>query len=450
MYNSKSIGPALPTLFRTLLLGIALGPAAALQASAYQLVDLGVDVSPTDINDNGTVVGWRPVASGRVAIRIVRGGLVEDLDGATMATAVNDDGIITGNTLTGAFIHDGTLRDIGDGHTGGDINAFGVIAGSEAGTNPYRASPLPVNPAVYDTNAHGRNWQVLDVANVYPRGTRQGVYADLYTLFGINDAGYAVGRKSRYGLAGSAAFMVTPSLSAVTFLPIPSGGTAVAINNANKVVGTSGERYAHAYLYELDSGAYTDLGTLGGGLRSSGADINDADQVVGSAWLSTVETSLYDPSLYHAFVWDAANGMVDLNDLAAAPGWLLTAATAINARGEIVGTAIKDGQLHGFLLSVDAPPPPADNQPPVALVGADLTSGRAPLTVNFSATGSADPDGDPLSYRWDFGDGSVDSGETVTHTYVDAGTYQAVLTVSDGLLSDSAALEIRVRKARSR
>ncbi|MCB1917045.1 MAG: PKD domain-containing protein [Rhodocyclaceae bacterium] len=445
MHLSTPPAASLRTL-RHLLLALALGPVVAFAASAYQLIDLGVDVSPSDINDNGTVVGWRPGAGGRIAIRIPRGGNVEDLDGASIATAVNDDEIITGNTLTGAFLYDGSLRDLGDGHSGGDINAFGVVAGSAVGTNPYRASPLPVNPARYDPAAHGRNWQVLDVAKVYPRGTRQGVYADLYYLLGINDAGYAVGRKRRYGLAGSAAILTTPSLDGVTFLPIPSGGAAVAINNANKVVGTNGERYAHAYLYAVDSGTYTDLGTLDGGLRSSSADINDADQVVGSAWLSTVETSLYDPTLYHAFVWDAASGMVDLNDLAAAPGWLLTAATAINARGEIVGTAIKDGQLHGFLLSNDAPPPPADNRAPVASATADVTSGRAPLTVNFSAGATTDPDGDPLTYGWDFGDGSTASGPSAAHTYVDAGTFQAVLTVSDGLLSDTAALEIRVRK----
>ena len=78
MYNSNSIGPALQTLCRTLLLGLTLGPAAALHAWAYQFVDLGVDVSPTDINDNSTVVGWRPVASGRVAIRTsLRSGLFQ-------------------------------------------------------------------------------------------------------------------------------------------------------------------------------------------------------------------------------------------------------------------------------------------------------------------------------------------------------------------------------------
>ncbi len=45
-------------------------------------------------------------------------------------------------------------------------------------------------------------------------------------------------------------------------------------------------------------------------------------------------------------------------------------------------------------------------------VAADVTAGRAPLTVKFSSAGTADPDGDPIAYAWDFeSDGKVDSTE---------------------------------------
>jgi probable HAF family extracellular repeat protein len=70
----------------------------------------------------------------------------------------------------------------------------------------------------------------------------------------------------------------------VTYLPIPNGGYAAAINNMNRVAGTSGSNassgeYAHAFLYDYNAGTLLDLGTLYGGLTSSAADINEFDQV---------------------------------------------------------------------------------------------------------------------------------------------------------------------------
>ena len=58
----------------------------------------------------------------------------------------------------------------------------------------------------------------------------------------------------------------------------------------------------------------------------------------------------------------------------------------------------------------------AANQPPTAVAAATPASGRAPLIVAFSSAGSADPEGRPLTYRWDFGDGGdLDAGQPVPH-----------------------------------
>lgn len=52
--------------------------------------------------------------------------------------------------------------------------------------------------------------------------------------------------------------------------------------------------------------------------------------------------------------------------------------------------------------------------------------------IAFSIAGVNDPEGDPLTYTWDFGDGSTGSGATVTHKYATAGTFSATVTVGDG------------------
>lgn len=75
------------------------------------------------------------------------------------------------------------------------------------------------------------------------------------------------------------------------------------------------------------------------------------------------------------------------------------------------------------------------NRVPNAILSADPTSGAVPLEVAFDGSGSRDPDGDPLTYFWEFGDGSTPIETTVSrerHTYTTAGTFTAKLTVKDG------------------
>ena len=86
-----------------------------------------------------------------------------------------------------------------------------------------------------------------------------------------------------------------------------------------------------------------------------------------------------------------------------------------------------------------------DQEAPQAQLTASADSGSAPFSVTFDASDSTDADGSIATYAWDFGDGETGSAVSATHTYTDAGTYTAKVTVTDDDgLSDSASLDINV------
>jgi PKD repeat protein len=59
------------------------------------------------------------------------------------------------------------------------------------------------------------------------------------------------------------------------------------------------------------------------------------------------------------------------------------------------------------------------------------TSPMVDELVAFDASASFDIDGSILSYDWDFGDGSVGSGVSSSHMFVDPGSFTVTLTVTD-------------------
>jgi PKD repeat protein len=79
------------------------------------------------------------------------------------------------------------------------------------------------------------------------------------------------------------------------------------------------------------------------------------------------------------------------------------------------------------------------NQPPIASFSASCTD----LDCSFTST-SSDPDGDPLTYAWTFGDGDTASSANPTHIYAAAGSYTVSLTVSDGVDADMASSAVTV------
>lgn len=90
------------------------------------------------------------------------------------------------------------------------------------------------------------------------------------------------------------------------------------------------------------------------------------------------------------------------------------------------------------------PPPPPTNRAPVAKAGPNQ-SVRVNQVVTFDGSASFDPDGDPLTYLWKFGDGTPPvSGVIAAHAYAQPGRYTVTLTVGDRTVTASASSSVAV------
>ncbi|MFF6888024.1 PQQ-dependent sugar dehydrogenase [Streptomyces sp. NPDC012421] len=104
------------------------------------------------------------------------------------------------------------------------------------------------------------------------------------------------------------------------------------------------------------------------------------------------------------------------------------------------GTGYFSGDQNSALYRIEHV---TDGLAPTAQASADRTSGPAPLTVSFSSTGSADPDGGALTHAWTFGDGATSTAASPTHTYTANGQYTATLKVTD-VTGKSATASVRI------
>jgi len=130
-----------------------------------------------------------------------------------------------------------------------------------------------------------------------------------------------------------------------------------------------------------------------------------------------------DPLTYTWDFGDGASGTgVAPNHGYASEGTYTVTLTVDDGRGG------KDSATVPVVITPAAAPA---NQPPVARPGGPYT-GEAGQVVTFNGSASSDPDGDALTYSWDFGDGSTASGVAPVHIYASAGTYSVALTVDDG------------------
>jgi PKD repeat protein len=142
-----------------------------------------------------------------------------------------------------------------------------------------------------------------------------------------------------------------------------------------------------------------DNGASGAGFNCTGVDFEQA--------LVNVEAMDSDGE---------GNSNFDEIDASTQPGWC--------AGGVSAGCAASPP-------NVPLDPTPA-NSPPVANAGGPYTGEAGTTLIQLDGSRSSDPDGDALSFTWDFGDGNTAAVMMPTYTYAEAGNYTVELVVADG------------------
>jgi probable HAF family extracellular repeat protein len=372
-------------LFLSLLPVVSLAGSLAVAAApvGYSVTDLGTLGGtfswPLAINDRGQVVGQATLPGDTAAHAFLwQNGVMTDLGTLggpnSIASSIDDAGQIVGGADT--TDPNGDYFCLSPSICHGFLWQKGVMAdlGGLAGRSSL-ATWL---------NNRQRMVGASELEQLDPTGypayhafvRQRGVVTDLGTLGGPNSYASAINASGQVTGEADLNWDIDPILGIPDFHAVvwqngavtdlgTLGGTfseSNAINDRGEVVGYSflpGNVDIHAFLWQ--DGAMQDLGTVAGDSDSVAKFVSTGGQVLGGS--GTLSSAV------HAFLWQ--NGrMTDLNTLiSSASGWQLQVADGINARGQIIGQGLVDGQYHGFLLT---PASAADSGL------ASLSSSRAP------------------------------------------------------------------------
>ena len=294
-----------------------------------------------------------------------------------------------------------------------DINELNLVSGTSTYEGFYAGfvwteqTDKVIIPLVWPQGVNNLN-QVVSNGTIYDFDSGESVSVPpaggypVTRLQAINDGGVAVGYSecacsNSDGMLQDA--LVWDALQGSRTIPVPNAKELVRINDGNLAAGNirGGSAGSEGFVYDIDTGEYVNITDMlppymyGRGW-SQLRDISESALVVGRGWdgqyirgltysddqgltflppvpgglidrvypqgVNTAGTvvGFADITLHvpHAFVWDAQNGMRDLNDLVEAPaGFILDWANKVNDNGWIIGIGHYGpgwGTSRGFVL----------------------------------------------------------------------------------------------------
>ncbi len=368
----------------SLALVFALAPAAV--AQSYNITDLG-SISPAAVNMWGQVAGnlnnhaviW--TSNGVRDLGVLPGGTFSEAD------AINDLGVVAGTGDGPGTLYEGSntynCTNLVQPFVWSTLKGFTTPSSFQSAWPEAIPSELACLQATFSTgiNLFGQviatNQDFATYIDPYlwnPSSGMSTLPMDYYqeTANAINDFGVVVGQAgSEDGWVYSDALIFKNN--APSLLPVPSTldacSGADSINDLGEIAGwaqasdstiqlrdcpPTGSVPIHAMLWQSSTAAPADLGTLPGDQYSMAVKVNALGVVVGMSGDGVAVQDLY-PFLQvvgRPFIWDPVRGMRDLNDMiSGSSGWTLQSVSDINAVGQMVGTGIFQGDVHGFLLT---------------------------------------------------------------------------------------------------
>jgi uncharacterized membrane protein len=368
-------------IWRCAVMVVALLGAGSDFAQEYNVVDLGYlpssnsNLNPSGssgvgINNAGQATGTSGIGVG--ANNFVthsfywNGSTLTDLDSPSsntslIASAINTGGTITGTTESGRafkWTSSGGLTVLGlpsgmvNGTLAVDASGFGINAAGDIVGQATDESGEEVQAAVFES---GGSSQILT-----PEGTQFFSSANA-----INSSRTIVGKSFGDGTQEATMWTYNSGTDSWTAQIIGLTGTldgttgiANAINTAGDIVGQSARTPGQgigAFIWHPGDTALTDLDPTDAFGNASALAINSSNFVVGNL------------GSHGAFIWDATDGMQNLQDLISAGNFTLTGAAGINDSGDIIATATDsaDGLMHAVILT----PIPEPATAAVALAG---------------------------------------------------------------------------------
>jgi uncharacterized delta-60 repeat protein len=369
-------------------------------------------------------------AQSNIAIVTITVNSVNDAPTATGGSATTNEDTVVSGALVGADVD-------------GDTLSYSILSAPAHGTVQLNSSTgaYTYTPSANFNGSDSFTFQVSDGALSSAAATVT------ITISPVNDApvagndSYAVNEDSTLAIGGSGVLANDSDVDGDTLRAVlvsgPSHGT-LTLNANGSFTYTPNANYngPDGFTYKASDGSLqSETATVTITVNS----VNDAPVAAADSYALDEDTTLTvsaagvlandsdvdGDSLSAVLVNGPAHGSLTLN---ADGSFTYTPQANYNGPDSFTYKA-SDGSLQSAVVTVAITVQPVQDSP-VANAGPDQTVNEAQV-VTFSGSGS-DPDGDTLTYSWNFGDGGTANSANATHTYLDNGVYTATLTVDDG------------------